>query len=398
MPHPIVRCEGWLIRGSRPIAFTINERPIEQITYMRREGLAELYPDTDICAFEFWFDANLYLEGGSRALHVAARWGTASADCFGRLAQQPPADREAQILYFMHMPRTGGTSVRVGLEQAIGRLTPQYHGLLSVYDEPGFCPQQIFETLSARSLNAIDIVYGHHFFGMHEAGVKICPDRPYAYMTMLCDPVDALLSFYFAFRQRVQALGKSASIYDFVAAQTSMPSVDFDNPFCRIITNHRDGAKPVRKEHLQQAIETIARDFLFVGVTEMMEVSTRRMSAILGIDMRISDDFILNTSAPSTERDGLDRAHFAREAHDLIRYDIELYNAVRAWLTENGNCRKALRLVTGNAARKPERSGLENPVQNSGLLNDPNDRPESAPRVAPRQLRRVKRGDRSVEE
>lgn len=81
------------------------------------------------------------------------------------------------IYIFVHIPRTGGTSLRAAMDRAWGpcvRVGPEFAGRLGDAVVPG-----------------TKAYYGHHPFGLHK---HLVPGEPYQYITLLRDPRERLAS------------------------------------------------------------------------------------------------------------------------------------------------------------------------------------------------------------
>ncbi len=91
---------------------------------------------------------------------------------------------------FQHIEKAGGTTLTTLLE----RIYPPPGAL---FIDPYFNNNHPYHKYWAphygpESLEQARVLFGHHWFGMHEA----IPDRPFSYFSVVRDPVDQLVSMY----------------------------------------------------------------------------------------------------------------------------------------------------------------------------------------------------------
>ena len=116
-----------------------------------------------------------------------------------------------------------------------------------------------------------------------------------------------------------------ASIFEFLADPNH--ETETDNHFVRMLCGHARGEGPMKPDDVRLAIDNINRDFAFVGITEDMPRTLHRLSAITGFDLRGMRRE--NVTPPTDERRLLDRKAFAEAAHDLVKYDLQVYRYVQ---------------------------------------------------------------------
>ena len=96
------------------------------------------------------------------------------------------------IVFFLHVPKTGGTTLSDIMEK-------QYHpNSIDSIDRNPVLPDDTgtyiedFKKFTAYRQKQINLVQGHFDFGLHES-VKL----PYTYITILRDPIDRVISWYY---------------------------------------------------------------------------------------------------------------------------------------------------------------------------------------------------------
>ena len=102
-------------------------------------------------------------------------------------------DQTDPTLLFMHIAKTGGTSVRRSLANAYDKRERAF-----VYDPGdlrGAVSRDQFPELPAEVRARLRLVIGHFPFGLHAY-----IDRPFRYVTVVRDPVDRVVSLYYHYR------------------------------------------------------------------------------------------------------------------------------------------------------------------------------------------------------
>ncbi|MUO81841.1 hypothetical protein GOZ78_14095 [Agrobacterium vitis] len=206
----------------------------------------------------------------------------------------------------LHMPKTGGTSLRLALEEHRQNLflLPLYHRDFS----------QI-KNLSSLSMDRFDVAYGHVRYGIHD---QIA--RPVTYMTVLRNPYDFVISLYF-FAKYVQRDHNMLVAENIVDAVNTVKRLEFDNFYTRTIAGVSPEA-PVTEEDLQTAIENIDKHFSFIGLAERSRQSFQMFSKIFGLPLRYREE---NVTPDLIERELMDFREVNHEIRKCINLDLILY-------------------------------------------------------------------------
>lgn len=314
--RPLIACSGWMIRDGAEITFEVNGVPVEDIRPLRRDPVKAIYPGADVAGFEFWIDAYRYMQPPSRALHLVARGRETLAERFFWVRPRDLAEASNSLLtLFLHMSKTGGTAIRRNMETTAAAASPPYRGILGAY----YMPQLM--KLTPETVAHYDFIFGHLWYDAHE----IAKGRPYTYLSVLREPYAYLESLYF-YQKYVAGEVSHASIFEFLADPKH--ETETDNHFVRMLCGHGRGEGPMKQDDVRMAIGNIDRDFAFVGIAEDMPRTLHRLSVLTGFDLRGTGRE--NVTPPTDERRQLDREAFAAAAHDLVKYDLEIYRYVRA--------------------------------------------------------------------
>ena len=219
---------------------------------------------------------------------------------------------ESRLLIFVHIPRTGGTTLaRV--------LTRQYpaRDTLRLYDSD--FGAELADLTPAR-IDRLRLVLGHFYFGAHNFIPKPC-----TYITFLRDPVERIISHFYYVRSSPAHYFHEQSRRLNLAAFVEYCS---DNDQTRQLAG-RCGVPSARTnptEMLEVAKGNLAEHFVAVGITEDFDRSIVLMKRVLG--WRHAFYVRENVSRDHPRRDEL-----SREALDAIRghneLDLDLYQYAR---------------------------------------------------------------------
>jgi hypothetical protein len=214
-------------------------------------------------------------------------------------------------LVFIHIPKTGGMSLR--------------EFLLGHYRKPTFwIVDPVKDTTWLRSIpreerERYSLCEGHMYYGVHE----LLP-RPCVYMTMLRDPVERVLSYYSHLRGRddhfLHDAVKDLSLADCFRRGLT---VELDNYMVRALTSLRNVDVPFGAVTAQMLEEAKAHlSGMLVGITERFDDSMSHFQARL--NWRSARAPRTNITAARIRREDL-----SPEDLDLLRQtnslDAELY-------------------------------------------------------------------------
>jgi Galactose-3-O-sulfotransferase len=181
-----------------------------------------------------------------------------------------------QAVVFLHIKKTGG----VTLDEILYREYPKEttHQIKAPLRET----VAAFEQLPKEARARIRLLTGHVHYGIHE---YLSP--PTTYITLLRDPLERVLSFYYSIRRKPghplhEAVAGRMSLTDFV---TSGLSNQPDNGMVRVLAGRSFQDIPFGATHpkmLEAALEHIASHFEVVGTTERFDESLVLMHQALG--------------------------------------------------------------------------------------------------------------------
>jgi hypothetical protein len=209
-------------------------------------------------------------------------------------------------LFFMHITKTAGGSVKEMLKQSKADVIFHYA------EEPTFKRWFWYRP-------APEIIYGHFPWGVHERA-----QLPARYAAFFREPISRCISHYHHLRDVdfVNPAGDFARKFrDFSDFIRNSKRWDFDNFMCRLVSGISEAPRygKVTQSVLDTALENLNRDFDFIGIFERLPESVARLNKIVPS---------LNAKIPSVNVGAYQRDipdEFREAADEANRYDAILY-------------------------------------------------------------------------
>jgi len=178
-------------------------------------------------------------------------------------------------LLFLHISKTGGTTLRSVLEK---NCPPERR--LYIYEEQPGMSLAAFRALPAGEKRGLEVVFGHFSFGLHAA----FPEGA-RYATMLRHPTARVVSVYYHHAQKTTAelheriKREAVRLRDFAALQLA----EADNHMTRLLSGCADQRSPACSAEMLEAAKTNLRErFDFVLLMERFEESLNALADALG--------------------------------------------------------------------------------------------------------------------
>src|SRR5262245_11315301 len=229
------------------------------------------------------------------------------------------------LLVFVHIPKTAGTTLRTVL--SMNEPGARSRALGNVFKGGGGISKTPIARLrdgKGPDLTNVRLLRGHVPLGIREYLPRYLPqDRELRCFTFLREPVDRILSHYFAIR----GAGRGYGLPPLTAAATLDDALEggylHDNLQTRMLSGLPEPFGEVDGEMLKQAKHNLREGLAFVGLTERFDESLVLAKQRLGLRTILHDsNSRVNTSRPRGDEVPAD---LRRAAERYNRYDIRLY-------------------------------------------------------------------------
>ena len=229
-------------------------------------------------------------------------------------------DQAAETVIFLHLPKTAGTTLHRILDK-------EYPGPATFTIGPdAYADIDRFYELPAAELRYLRLLRGHMPFGLH----RQLP-QPARYFTMLRDPVERVISYYYFIRrtpehylyQTLQATG-----WDLAALLNSQLPVMMDNGQTRLLSGVWGDVAygKMSESHLTLAQRHLSEHFAVVGLQEQFDSSLLLMQQAFGWRRIEYEKHNVTRNRPLREELSAATLQAIRDAN-LI--DIQLYEYAR---------------------------------------------------------------------
>jgi len=234
---------------------------------------------------------------------------------------------DSQFLFFMHIPKTAGTTLRKIIDLQYGE-----ENVLTYYNQTNRSLIDNLDALLQKQPNYRALV-GHFQYGAH----AVLPEKT-SYVTFMRDPIQRTISDYYERLVRTPekyklANGKIMNIGEMITA--------FPNEMQNHQTKYLAGVpfdQKINEVDCARAVENITSNFCFCGIVEYFEESILIMSQILGWPICLYKS--LNIGSGNLHREN--EHHLLIEEtnkFDLILYKI-MYKKFQNLLNERGGILK----------------------------------------------------------
>jgi len=226
--------------------------------------------------------------------------------------------RQTDRLFFLHVPKTGGTTFTRSLCARFGPLGY----LREVVLEPDRTLEAMGHRLEPGAIARIRCVIGHFHFGLH----RFFPGR-FRYVTILRDPIDRVLSLYYHIRDRAEH-PLHATLHELALTPeqvlTGALTLETSNDMTRRLAG-AEGVADIGRKHYDLAIQHVEQHFVSVGLLERYDESMALFEELIPELGDLSYPAALNTKkqtmGPSVDSPAIRKLVAQRNA-----WDIQLYS------------------------------------------------------------------------
>ncbi len=231
----------------------------------------------------------------------------------------PETNRSPEkLIYFLHIPKTGGTTLRDIISRQYKRE--------NIFTVPSLKESNAaLNDLAFEEKKQLEIVQGHLKFGIHEA-----TDRPSQYFTILRDPIKRVISSYNYILQvknhpfDQSTTEKVMTIQELYESGVNPLLINGQTQLVSGVTGKNNDPLIKSEDILQKAKNNIADFFITVGLLEEFDASLLIMQKMLG--WKTPYYSIANRSKPEhTIAISDETIAFLTEQNEL---DIKLYQFV----------------------------------------------------------------------
>ena len=225
-----------------------------------------------------------------------------------------------KTLIFLHIPRTGGTTLK--------RLPDRNYGrgqTLTFYNVDHSAAAERFARLPESERAHCRFIQGHLYFGFH----RFVPNES-TYVTFLREPISRLLSFYSYARTHTDHYLYQLITEERLSLKQLLERKEASEELLNLQTRIIAGVEPsggVDRMALEQAKENLRTHFSFVGLTEEFSASLLLLARTLGWSFPFHVKRNASRKKNPWEQAGSETLAMLREANSL---DLELYEFGRA--------------------------------------------------------------------
>ena len=238
---------------------------------------------------------------------------------------------EDSVVIFLHIPKTAGTSLRHIVQSQF-----QPHNVFEFYNLKTQPPKvrkgiEKYHSLSETRKKAIKFVSGHVGFGLHEF-----LHRPCTYITVLRDPVERVISYYYFLRRNQNSIVEDKNLPEFVqtfsGVHNSMTCY-LSGLTLKAQLQHPnfDPTWQFDRQTLETARENLDLHFKVVGFVDKFDETCILLKRILGWNLAFYEKKNVAKRQNAIDSISQETLQLIREHNEL---DLQLYDYARTKFAE----------------------------------------------------------------
>eukprot|EP00011_Vannellida_sp_DIVA3-517-6-12_P005136 CAMPEP_0114607846 /NCGR_PEP_ID=MMETSP0168-20121206/2273_1 /TAXON_ID=95228 ORGANISM="Vannella sp., Strain DIVA3 517/6/12" /NCGR_SAMPLE_ID=MMETSP0168 /ASSEMBLY_ACC=CAM_ASM_000044 /LENGTH=465 /DNA_ID=CAMNT_0001818725 /DNA_START=31 /DNA_END=1425 /DNA_ORIENTATION=- len=224
-------------------------------------------------------------------------------------------------LLFLHIQKTGGTSLRKAIEEKYGK-HPRTKEIGFPQPQNGYWLATNLRAPDTQAIKDYKAIYGHFSFGIHSL---FPPPTEYCYVTLLREPVSRIVSLYYYIQHFYPDVKNGRSLSEFMSPFRDFQYHNKDNGMTRALCGYEAWLAPfkgVRREHLLCAKKNLRDYFSLILLTEKYDEGIQLLSHAFQWQNPKKIEVNVTPKYPSVEEHPPELIDQIRALNSL---DIELY-------------------------------------------------------------------------
>lgn len=180
-------------------------------------------------------------------------------------------------LLFLHIQKTGGTSLRKAIEDKYGK-HPRTKEIGFPQPQNGYWLARDLTAKETLEISAYKAIYGHFSFGIHSL---FPPPMEYCYVTLLREPVSRIVSLFYYIQHFYPDPRNGKNLEEFMSPSRDFQYHNKDNGMTRALCGYPAWITPfkgLKREHLLCAKENLRNYFSLVLLTERYDEGIELLS------------------------------------------------------------------------------------------------------------------------
>jgi hypothetical protein len=214
------------------------------------------------------------------------------------------------LIIFLHIEKTAGTSLSVALSQALGKKNFRWIS----YPE-------LLVSKDLKSISKMKVIAGHFSYGVH----RILATKA-SYVSLIRHPIGRIESFYYYQRSTPTDSGYPQALNNDVNSWLKILYRNKSN----LIHNFQsmrllgmDTRLPFSNESKKNVISYLKKKYVFLDTHENVDLLLKFLSKSLGFNIKLMKSYKVNNSKPVNSEINLENMELLKSLNDLDFYIYE---------------------------------------------------------------------------